>query len=251
MMGSVLAPQDRTMFAFRDTADLGPGRPRVEVGFTDGGLDLQWGPDKQAGFASALASVEGVSGVTFARLHQVHGDAVVEVADPWPSGPVDGVPMADALVTARARVGLMIRAADCVPVVLADPVARVIGAAHAGRKGVEADVVTRTVERMRALGAGTVDGAIKAWVGPHVCGRCYEVPEEMRAEVSALVPEAFSETSWGTPALDLGAAVAAQLRRAGVTVIETGRCTLEDATLHSYRRDGASSGRLAGLVWIA
>ncbi|MCA1982495.1 polyphenol oxidase family protein [Nocardioides nematodiphilus] len=238
------------MFAFRDTADLGPGSPRVEVAFTDGSLDLQWGPDKEAGFEAALAAVEAASGVTFARLHQVHGADVVEVAEAWPAGPLDGVPMADALVTARAGVGLMIRVADCVPVVLADPATGVIGAAHAGRKGVEADVVTRTVERMRSLGAGTGDGAITAWIGPHVCGRCYEVPEAMRAEVAALVPAAHAETSWGTPALDLGAAVAAQLAAAGVTVVETGRCTLEDGSLHSYRRDAASSGRLAGLVWI-
>lgn len=238
------------MFAFRDTSDLGPGTPRVEVAFTDGSLDLQWSLDKEAGFEAALAAVEAAGGVTFARLHQVHGDDVVEVTDPWPAGRLDDVPKADALVTARAGVGLMIRAADCVPVVLADPAADVIGAAHAGRKGVEADVVTRTVERMRSLGAGSADGAITAWIGPHVCGRCYEVPEAMRDAVAALVPEAHAETSWGTPALDLGAGVAAQLAAAGVTVIATGRCTLEDETLHSYRRDAAASGRLAGLVWI-
>jgi len=239
------------MFAFRDTCDLDPGGPRVEVAFTDGSLDLQWGPDKEAGFAAALASVETAGGVTFARLHQVHGDAVVEVTEPWAAGPRDEVPMADALVSGRRGVGLMIRVADCVPVLLADPARGVVGAAHAGRKGVQIDVVTRTVERMRALGAGSADGAIRAWIGPHVCGRCYEVPDAMRAEVAASVPAAYAETSWGTPALDLGAAVRAQLVAAGVTVTGVDRCTLEDAALHSYRRDGAGSGRLAGLVWLS
>jgi hypothetical protein len=140
----------------------------------------------------------------------------------------------------------MVRVADCVPVLLADPVAGVVGAVHAGRIGVTLDVVGRTVERMRSLGAGEV----RAWIGPHVCGRCYEVPAELRDEVAAVVPATRSETSWGTPALDLGAGVAAQLAAAGVPSVSVERCTLEDDRLHSYRRDGADSGRLAGLVWM-
>ena len=146
---------------------------------------------------------------------QVHGD-VVHVVDSPPDGPTDEVPVADALVTTRRGVGLMVRVADCVPVLLADPVAGVVGAVHAGRLGVTLDVVSRAVERMRALGAEQV----RAWIGPHVCGRCYEVPEAMRSEVAAVVPATMSETSWGTPALDLGAGVAAQLAAAGVPVDE-------------------------------
>ena len=95
---------------------------------------------------------------------------------------------------------------------------------------------------MREHGASEID----AWIGPHVCGSCYEVPEQMRAEVSAVVPEAFAETSWGTPALDIGAGVRAQLTREGVEVVDVAGCTLEDRGLHSYRRDGAAAGRFAG-----
>lgn len=231
------------MYAFRETCDLGPGSTRVEVAFTDGSLDLQ---ARKPGFAQALARVEAAAGVPFARLHQVHGDRVLEVVDGTTPGPDDDVPVADALVTTRRGVGLMIRVADCVPVVLADPAAGVVGAVHAGRKGVVLDVVTRAVERMRDLGAG----ALRAWVGPHVCGKCYEVPEEMRADVAAAVPATFAETSWGTPSLDLGAGVAAQLAAAGVAVTAIDRCTLEDEELHSYRRSGAAAGRIAGLVWM-
>jgi len=137
--------------------------------------------------------------------------------------------------------------ADCVPIVLADPEAGVIGAVHAGRQGVALDVVTRTVEQMRTLGAG----AMRAWIGPHVCGACYEVPEQMRSEVAALVPAAYAETSWGTPSLDLGAAVEAQLDKAGVVSVRIDQCTLESKTLHSYRRQGAASGRIAGLAWLS
>jgi copper oxidase (laccase) domain-containing protein len=70
----------------------------------------------------------------------------------------------------------------------------------------------------------------------------------MRAEVAAAVPEAFAETSWGTPAVDVGAGVVAQLREAGADVVDAGLCTREDRTLFSHRRN--ESGRLAGLVWV-
>ena len=231
------------MFAFRDSCALGPssrGGARVEVAFTDATLDLQ---EDNEGFEASLASVVGATGVSFARLRQVHGEDVVEVVDLDP----DHVPDADALVTTQHGIGLMVRVADCVPVLLADPDAGVIGAVHAGRLGMTLDVAGRTVERMRALGAGQV----RAWLGPHVCGRCYEVPEEMRRAVASVVPAALSETSWGTPALDLGAGVTAQLVAAGASVTDVGRCTLEDDRLHSYRRDGGDAGRFAGLVWIA
>jgi YfiH family protein len=138
----------------------------------------------------------------------------------------------------------MVRAADCVPVLFADPGAGVVGAAHAGRQGLATGVVTRTVERMRGLGAGEVT----AWIGPHVCGSCYEVPAGLQDEVGAVVPESVATTSWGTPALDLGAGVWAQLERAGVIVVDVARCTRESPDLYSFRRDGEHAGRLAGLV---
>jgi polyphenol oxidase len=229
------------MFAFRQSVDVDPSDTRVEVAFTDATLDLQ---GFKPGFEEALTAVERETGVRYARLSQVHGDEVIEVsAGPLP-GPDDEVPSGDALVTTAPGVGLMIRVADCVPVVLAG--AGVIGAVHAGRKGVALDVVTRTVERMRELGAVE----LRAWVGPHICGRCYEVPEQLRAEVAARVPATYAETSWGTPSLDLAAGVEAQLGAAGVEAERVGRCTLEDDRLHSYRRSGASSGRIAGLVWL-
>ena len=174
-------------------------------------------------------------------MRQVHG-AVTEVvaAD-------SGTPVCDGLVTAAAGVALLVRVADCVPVLIGDVEAGIVGAAHAGRKGVASGVVTATVQRMREQGAS---GPLVAWIGPHICGRCYEVPESMRAEVAAVVPSAYSTTSWGTPALDLGAAVTAQLTTLGVEVIDAGRCTREHEDLYSFRRDGAEAGRLAGLIRI-
>jgi copper oxidase (laccase) domain-containing protein len=81
-----------------------------------------------------------------------------------------------------------------------------------------------------------------------VCGRCYEVPEQLRAEVAAAAPASYAETSWGTPSVDLGAGIRAQLEELDVVVHDASRCTRESPDLYSYRRDGEGAGRLAGVV---
>ncbi|MET8509397.1 peptidoglycan editing factor PgeF [Streptomyces sp. NPDC004787] len=178
-------------------------------------------------------------------MNQVHGADVAVVDGPWESGPV---PAVDALVTASRGLALAVLTADCVPVLLADPVAGVVAAAHAGRPGMVAGVVPAAVEAMAGLGADP--SRITARTGPSVCGRCYEVPEAMRAEVTAVEPAAHAETSWGTPAVDVAAGVRAQLARLGVRDVEdAGVCTLESRDHYSYRRD-RTTGRLAGYVWL-
>ncbi|MFE9257893.1 peptidoglycan editing factor PgeF [Streptomyces sp. NPDC006879] len=179
-------------------------------------------------------------------MNQVHGRDVAVVNEPWPSA--EEIPPVDAVVTATPGLPLAVLTADCTPVLLADPVAQVAAAAHAGRPGLVAGVVPAAVHAM--IGLGAVPGRIVARTGPAVCGRCYEVPEQMRDEVAAVVPAAFSETSWGTPAVDVVGAVHAQLTGVGVT--DVGRstvCTLESSDHFSYRRDKIT-GRLAGYVWL-
>ncbi|MFD6248038.1 peptidoglycan editing factor PgeF [Streptomyces roseolus] len=179
-------------------------------------------------------------------MNQVHGADVAVVDGPWEHG--EAVPAVDAIVTTRRGLGLAVLTADCVPVLLADPVAGVAAAAHAGRPGMIAGVVPAAVAAMERLGAEP--GRITARTGPAVCGRCYEVPEAMRAEVAAVEPDAYAETSWGTPAVDVAAGVRAQLARLGVTDVEdAGVCTLESGDHYSYRRDRIT-GRLAGYVWL-
>lgn len=233
------------MFWFRDTWQ---SRVRVDVAFTDAGVDLRGTGAGGAGFAHELERVETACGVHFARTGQVHGDTVVQVDRPGPAPHAPLLP-ADGVVTATPGVGLMVRAADCAPVVIADAEAGVVGVAHAGRQGMALDVVTRTLEAMARAGARAERS--RAWLGPHVCGSCYEVPEQMRAEVSATVPEAAARTRQGTPALDIGAGVRAQLARAGIDAHEVGGCTMEEPRLHSHRRDAERSGRMAGLVWVS
>ena len=179
-------------------------------------------------------------------MNQVHGRDVAVVDGPWPDG--SEIPAVDAVVTARRGLPLAVLTADCTPVLLADPVAGVAAAAHAGRPGMVAGVVPAAVRAMMELGAEP--SRIVARTGPAVCGRCYEVPEAMRAEVAAVEPAAHAETSWGTPAVDVTAGVHAQLERLGVRDREQSPvCTLESDDHFSYRRD-RTTGRLAGYVWL-
>jgi YfiH family protein len=220
-------------------------RPGISVAFSDddaGNLALHVAdnPDDVMARRARLEAAAGLGERHFQYMNQVHGKAVEFIAA-YGDGPT-----ADAMVSRGQPLAVMV--ADCVPVVLLgevpediDPVLAVV---HAGRPGVAADIVSATVANMRNRGAAT----ISAWVGPSICGECYEVPEQLRTDVAAAVPETWSTTSWGTPALDLPAGVRAQLKALDVTVEYSGECTRETARLYSYRRN-QHTGRFAGLVW--
>ena len=247
------------MYAARLTS--GP----VELAFTDrhGGVsgapfdsfNLGWSggddPDAMAENHRLLmddfAPGDGVE--RLAELGQVHGCDVVPVGPDGPGHDVHGHlhGIGDGLVTAEPGITLAVRAADCVPVLFADIEAGVIGACHCGRPGVVAGIVPATIAAMRALGATH----LTAWVGPHVCGRCYEIPPEMQHDVVSVEPATRATTSWGTPSLDVGAGVRAQLERHHVDVVDLSRCTRESPDLFSYRREGRLSGRQAGVIRLA
>ncbi|MFF7649751.1 peptidoglycan editing factor PgeF [Streptomyces sp. NPDC007983] len=205
------------------------------------------GDDPQAVTANRelAAKALGLEPSSVVWMNQVHGRDVAVVEGPWATGEI---PAVDAVVTSRRGLALAVLTADCTPVLLADPVAGVAGAAHAGRPGLVAGVVPAVVEAMTAQGADPA--RIVARTGPSVCGRCYEVPAAMRAEVAETVPESWAETSWGTPAVDVAAGVRAQLARSGVEMDgQSHICTLESADHFSYRRD-RTTGRLASYVWL-
>ncbi|MEU4360690.1 peptidoglycan editing factor PgeF [Promicromonospora sp. NPDC023987] len=193
-------------------------------------------------------------GAPVAFATQVHGDRVLELGPAertrWAADrPPASAGEADALVTAERGLGLGVLVADCVPVLLADPEARVVGVAHAGRNGVLSGVVHRALDTLVARGADPA--RVRAVVGPAVCGKCYEVPAAMRDEVAAAVPATFATTSTGTPGLDLPSGVVAQLAARGVTAARVERCTLEDPELFSHRRAtaaGTTTGRQAGII---
>jgi polyphenol oxidase len=181
-----------------------------------------------------------------AWMRQIHSSEVRYAGADSPDGEP---PECDAVYTDVPGLVLGVLVADCVPVLLADPQARLAGAAHAGRQGMVAGVVPALVAAMAETGARPE--RMRAIIGPAICGGCYEVPGPMRAEVSARVPAACCTTRSGTPGLDIAAGVRAQLGAAGVAAVEhDARCTRESAELYSYRRDGVT-GRFAGLVWLA
>lgn len=218
------------MFFLRD--ECGP----IELAFTDRSIDLS-----TAAVDHTLAEVASAAGVdSVATMHQVHGNDVawVDVAGTQPD--------ADALITDVVGLGLLVRVADCVPVVLAMPDEPMVGVVHSGRQGLVSGVVPATLDAVRERGATRIE----AWVGPRVCGRCYELPAAMADEVAAAVPEARSTTSWGTPAADIGAGVVAQLSAEGVVVHDVGAdlCTVEDERFFSFRREGDDSGRFAAFA---
>ena len=214
----------------------------IEVAFTDVSLSLGDAAD-DAVRADALAQVARETGAAPVLMHQVHGADVESVESVEDAG---RAPSCDALVTSQPGVALLARAADCVPVLLADPATGWIAAVHSGRPGLAGGVVPAAVAALRERGG---DPTI-AWIGPHVCGACYEVPADLQEQVASVVPEARSTTSWGTPGLDLGAGVRAQLAAAGIDDVRTvDACTREDASWPSYRRDGDAATRFAGVIW--
>jgi purine-nucleoside/S-methyl-5'-thioadenosine phosphorylase / adenosine deaminase len=161
----------------------------------------------------------------------------------------DPLPAVDAIFTDSAAVTLGVLAADCAMVLIADSAARIVGAAHAGREGIAAGVVPALVRSMTAAGADPA--RMRAVIGPAICGGCYEVPWQLRARIAQDVPEAGCVTRKGSPGIDIPAAAAAQLARAGLRAVRRDpRCTAETPALYSYRRDG-QTGRFAGLAWLA
>ncbi len=174
-------------------------------------------------------------------LRQVHGTQVV-------TDPGHTEPQADAAVTRTPGVVLAILTADCLPVLLCAADGSEIAAAHAGWRGLAAGVLESTVNAMH-----TPPGGLLAWLGPAIAAPSYEVGGEVRAAFLARAAEAasaFSPTRPGHWSCDLYALARQRLRAAGVTRVHGGGLdTLADRRLHSFRRDGARSGRMASLVW--
>jgi YfiH family protein len=176
-------------------------------------------------------------------MDQVHGAQVRLVTRE--DDLLSAAPSSDAVVTTLPRVALFALVADCTPVLLTDPNAGVAAAVHAGRPGMLAGVVPAAVGAMRDLGARE----IRAVVGPSVCGRCYEVPAEMRDEAARTEPVCATVTWSGTTAIDVAAGVVEQLARADVSTRWIPGCSRESDDLYSHRRNGRT-GRFAGIVML-
>lgn len=203
-------------------------------------------PARLAADRDAAAATLGANADTVVWMHQVHGAEVGVVDGDTPAGAL--VRDVDALVTTDASRVLGVQVADCVPVLLAAGAA--VGVAHAGRRGVVADVVGAAVSALRELDEqrGLAHQPVHAVVGPSIRGCCYEVEDWLRDDVAADHPDAAATTSWGTSSLDLPAAVTARLRAMDVEVDDVGACTHCDDRWFSHRSTDRGRGRQAGLV---
>lgn len=181
-----------------------------------------------------------------ATLKQIHSDIVVRV-----NGHRGQIGEGDGLITNEAGVHLTIRTADCVPILLVDPVRRVVGAVHAGWRGSAASIAVRAVERMQ-VEFGCQAGEIQAAIGPCIQQCCYEVGAEVASRFRRWFPE-LGEIK-GPVKIDLAEANRRQLADAGLQQIETaGDCTLcVPDGFHSFRRDKEESGRMVtGIAILA
>ena len=146
---------------------------------------------------------------------------------------------ADALVTNNPDIGLAVLVADCIPLLLSSTTA--VAAVHVGRVGMTNGIIDKTLDAMEGLGAT----GIFAWIGPSICGQCYEVSSEMYEEVTTFFPG--SATSVEKHSLDLPRGVIEILRERGIDTHALGICTLENSRFFSHRRD-KSIGRQAGVI---
>jgi len=218
-------------------------------------LGLRVGDDLRRALSNRrrVATVLGLAGLPWAVARQIHSALVlpVEHGRSLGQGPPEAklpVGEGDGLVTAEPGVVLVVLTADCVPVLLADPAAGVVGAVHAGWRGLAAGVVEAGMAALAGLGADPA--ATVGLVGPAVGGCCYEVGADVRAAVGDRYPAALATTRDGRPSLDPAAAAADALARAGVGEVRVAaECTYDLAErFFSHRRDHGVTGRQAGLV---
>ena len=225
----------------------------AQHGFTSRQLGLRPNDSAPAAWASAIASVGG-DATRLARVRQVHGAAVRVVR----TGDLDApVPDADAVVTNVAGLAVAVVAADCVPVLLADPRTGAVAAVHAGWRGTAAQVVAAAVRAM-AQEFGVRADTLVAAIGPSIGACCYEVGEELLSAFTAAghssvdLAEWFSRDRAGRLRLDLWQANADLLVGAGVPRAQVhlaGLCTKTHVdVLESYRVDGDQAGRMAAII---
>jgi polyphenol oxidase len=183
-----------------------------------------------------MAEQMGVAPERFLSVYQIHSPDAVAATGPWQGAER---PRADAIVTATEGLAIGVTAADCGPILLVDPTARVIGAAHAGWKGALTGIVESTVAAMEKLGAER--GGIVAAIGPLIRQHSYEVGGEF---VERFIEADAENTLFFIPSsrenhamFDLAGFIRMQLENAGVLMIDDiGLDTYSEERFYSYRR---------------
>lgn len=203
--------------------------------------------EAEAEYRRRFLGLFGLSPAQTQLVKQVHGDTVLKVEQLRPG---KELPEADAMITDRPGIGLATIHADCVPVILVDPVHRVIAAVHAGWKGTLAGIVRKTVARMEAE-YGSVPAECYAAIGPAIGSCCYRVPPERVALFAEKWPELDLIVSRQESTLDLALINQKFLENCGLLPAKIDNARLCTACHHtafySFRREQAT-GRMLSLV---
>lgn len=226
----------------------------VEVGITDrfGGLSsgayaelnlaLHTSDDPALVQANRDILAREFSGTQVVFADQAHGDTIVDIVD-------DRTFLADGLITTQRERAIGVLVADCVPLVVMHD--DQVGVFHLGRRGLMSSLLDKAIERFSHL------HPVTAMIGPHACGSCYELSEEIVSEVESVHPHARSVTRWGTPGIDMGRIIRTRLESAGIAVHPTmsNDCTIENDRFFSHRSEKLSNderflGRQAAVVMI-
>ncbi len=196
----------------------------------------------------------GLERARVGTLWLVHGADVLQLdAPPSANGQM---PQADAFITDQPDVPLLLRFADCVPLLFYDPARAAIGMAHAGWRGTALGIVAQTIQAMQNA-YGCAPSSIQALIGPSICCACYEVGED----VMAAMKERFDEEELANCArpsangrwqLDLSAANRLEMERAGLQQIQdTAPCTAcHSDEFFSHRAEGGRTGRFGALLCL-
>lgn len=240
----------RAVGALSTTRSGGVSTAPYDDGTGSGGLNLgSHVGDEPVAVARNRALLRSLLPAEPAWLAQMHGTRVVDAALACQAGQAVE---ADASICTEAGVVCAILTADCLPVLLADADGRVVGAAHAGWRGLAGGILEITVAAMRAAGGDH----LRAWLGPAIGPQQFVVGPEVRQAFDHLGPEAGAAfrripEPEGKYLADLYALARIALARVGVNAVSGGaHCTASDSRrFYSYRRDRIT-GRMASLIWI-
>jgi YfiH family protein len=232
--------------ALSTTRNGGVSLAPYDDGFGGGGLNLgSHVGDRMQDVAHNRDALRALVPAQPVWLSQVHGPAVLDAASA-----AEGA-QADACIATQGGIACAMLTADCLPVLLCDRGGRVVGAAHAGWRGLAGGVLENTVLRMRDAGAAE----IVAWLGPAIGPARFEVGPDVLDAFVARQPQARAafQAMPGRPGkylADIYALARLRLESAGVRRIHGGGlCTVGEQRFYSYRRDGVT-GRMASLIWI-
>ena len=194
----------------------------------------------------------GLEPQALSTCYQIHSATALSADRGWG----DERPQGDAVVTATPHLICGALAADCAPILLADPSARIVASAHAGWKGLAAGVLEATLQKMQSKRPSA--SGWRAWVGPGIGAKAFQVGDEVRvafngagAEQAGLfLPDPLEPGKWRA---DLAGLACWRLAQMGVSQVEnSGLCTVNDPAqqFFSYRRDRVT-GRMATLAWLS